>query len=203
MQPKNSSLRIAETAFTAIDLGFLRFPAHGSTFPNREGGKPMLYALDSRGAIANLPLRNLITGELIDRISSINQVEALAGLSKSGVPWAAIAADRLQLPLSVVHLSGPRTSGLQRQIEGDVAGKRAIVVDNFTKTGKSLIQSADLLEAAGANVVGFLTIAAAKPGVLGKPLYAVWTLDQLLTAAVSRNVITPAHLQQILSEENQ
>jgi orotate phosphoribosyltransferase len=58
----------------------------------------------------------------------------------------------------VVRKEG-KTHGLQRRIEGpEVAGRRVLVVEDTSTTGRSALSAVDVLRAAGARVVGVAAI---------------------------------------------
>jgi orotate phosphoribosyltransferase len=77
-----------------------------------------------------------------------------------------------------------KTHGLQRRIEGpDVTGRRVLAVEDTSTTGNSVLTAVDVLEAAGAEVVGVAVIVdrGARQKVLdrGLPYVAVYELGEL------------------------
>ena len=147
-------------AESAVALGLLRVAQPiGARFPGRNGTPGRSYVPDVRGALANIDLRRVIVGEMAYRFGlDFEDAEMVVGLAKAGISWAALVARELNLPAGVVHLDGPRKSGLQRQIEGSVAGRWVVLVDNLTCTQGSLIDAARIIETNGGKILGAMTV---------------------------------------------
>ncbi len=190
------------TAQSAIELGLLCFATDGTKFPGRSSGSGCSCLVDIRGAISNIKLRHLIVSLLCKRfLGQFSAAEVIAGISKAGVPWATLLAWEVLRPSATVHLDGPRNSGLQRQVEGTVCGKRCIVVDNISRSGKSIMQAEKILCANGADVIGSLTIVDScqvASDLLGN---SVWSIRELLEAAVDVGDIDEKTLISILEEK--
>ena len=84
--------------------------------------------------------------------------------------------------------------GTRALVEGlpedeDVVGKRVAVVDDVTTTGCSVLQAVEVLRAAGANVVGVITIVDRKEGAAetfaeaGLAFVPILTIDDLRSDA--------------------
>ena len=162
--------------------GLLRFPSAGKTFPSRSGsGKN--YVLDTRGAGANLELRRLVVNALQTQAESCSPFHVIAGLAKSGTIWAAWLAWEMEIPCVSVLLDGRRTSGLQREVEGDVAGKLILVIDNWARSGDSIRKASEAVKRAGGTPVAALTIARNSDLDLGLPFRSVFEIEDLLAVA--------------------
>lgn len=170
-------------ASMAVRLGLLKFPAPGMTFPGRAAGKPKNYVIDTRGAGMNLKLRELIVSMLMNEFTRLPKFDVLGGISKSGTVWAAWMAWMSHLPFANVLLDGKRESGLQREVEGDVCGLRILLVDNWTRTGNSIRQAADVVGRAGGVAVAAITVVRHSDIELPFPLNSPWTISELLDAA--------------------
>lgn len=86
------------------------------------------------------------------------QAEALMGTATAGIAHAAIAAQILGLPMGYVR-SGAKDHGRQNQIEGKLSkGQKVVVVEDLISTGGSVLEVVDVLHAAGAEVLGIVSI---------------------------------------------
>lgn len=85
-------------------------------------------------------------------------VEVLMGTSTAGIPHAAIVADKTGMPMGYVR-SGNKDHGRGNRIEGaDPRGKKTVIVEDLISTGGSVIEVADALREAGAEVMGIASL---------------------------------------------
>ena len=122
------------------------------------GWKSPIYC-DNRKVLSFPYVRDFIKSELCNVIfEQFPQAEALAGVATAGIPWSAMAADQLKLPLMYVRPK-PKEHGLGNQIEGSFTkGQRVLVIEDLISTGKSSLQVVDVLKAAGVEIVGMVSI---------------------------------------------
>ena len=177
----------SSTAHAAIEAGLLVFPPIGQTFPGR-GSAPLAFVVDSRGAGTNLTLRRLIVTGLAAAAHDAPTFDVIAGVAKAGTSWAAWLAWEGQWPCANVLTEGPRASGLQRQIEGGVAGARVLLVDNCIRSGESMRKAVAIVRHAGGQPVAALSIVRTGKPDVGVPVLAVWELGELIAAAQGRVV---------------
>ena len=86
------------------------------------------------------------------------EAEVLMGTATAGIAHAAIAAHMLGLPMGYVR-SGAKDHGRQNQIEGRLEpGQKVVVVEDLISTGGSVIDAVEALRAAGAEVLGVVSI---------------------------------------------
>lgn len=86
------------------------------------------------------------------------EAEVLMGTSTAGIAHAAITAHLMNLPMGYVR-SGAKDHGRQNQIEGRLEkGQKAVVVEDLISTGGSVIEVVEVLRAAGAEVLGIVSI---------------------------------------------
>lgn len=84
--------------------------------------------------------------------------EILMGTSTAGIAHAAITAHLMDLPMGYVR-SGSKDHGRQNQIEGKLEkGQKTVVVEDLISTGGSVIEVVEALRAAGAEVLGIVSI---------------------------------------------
>ena len=173
-----------------VRAGLLRFPPPGNVFPGRSG-PDKTYVFDARGAGANPKLRGLLVHALRIAVGLCPPFEVVAGIAKSGTVWAAWLAWAEGIPFANVLIDGPRTSGLRREVEGDVAGKRVLILDNWISTGESVRKAADVLRRAGAAPIAVLTLVSAGPRDFGLPQHTALNIDSLLEVARDEGLWTP------------
>jgi len=76
--------------------------------------------------------------------------DLLAGTATSGIPHAALIADRLDQPLVYVDFERHQGQGI---VEGKLTkDKRVVIIEDHVTTGKSVLASISVLKAAGASV---------------------------------------------------
>ncbi|ASB89685.1 orotate phosphoribosyltransferase [Bacillus sonorensis] len=86
------------------------------------------------------------------------EAEMVAGTATAGIPHAALAADRLRLPMCYVR-SKPKAHGKGNQIEGTVKnGQKVVVIEDLISTGGSVLEAVSALKKAGCDVLGVAAI---------------------------------------------
>ena len=84
--------------------------------------------------------------------------EVLMGTSTAGIAHAAITAHILNLPMGYVR-SGSKNHGRQNRIEGRLdKGQKTVIIEDLISTGGSVIEVAEALREAGAEVLGVASI---------------------------------------------
>ena len=84
--------------------------------------------------------------------------EVLMGTSTAGIAHAAITAQMMGLPMGYVR-SSSKDHGRQNQIEGRLEkGQKVVVVEDLISTGGSVLEVVNVLRAAGAEVLGIVSI---------------------------------------------
>lgn len=114
---------------------------------------------DNRLTLTAPDVRNDVENALAETIrKEYPDVEVLMGTSTAGIAHAAITAHLLSLPMGYVR-SGAKDHGRGNQIEGKLeAGQKVVVVEDLISTGGSVIEVVDVLRAAGAEVLGIVSI---------------------------------------------
>ncbi len=114
---------------------------------------------DNRLTLTAPEVRLDVENALADTIKEYYpQAEVLMGTSTAGIAHAAITAHILGLPMGYVR-SGAKDHGRQNRIEGRLdAGQKVVVVEDLISTGGSVIEVADALREAGAEVLGVVSI---------------------------------------------
>ncbi len=170
------------SATAAVALGILRFPKVGEVFESRKG-RVKTFILDARGAGVNLPLRAIV----ISRMRAIRKMfprsVVVGGIAKSGIMWGAWLAWEESLPYATVLLDGPRKSGIRREVEGDVANRNVLLVDNWMRSGDSIRKATDVVRRNGGKAIGAIVITNLPTVRIDLPFKAVWSGTNLMRAA--------------------
>lgn len=84
--------------------------------------------------------------------------EVLMGTSTAGIAHAAITAHMRGMPMGYVR-SGAKDHGRENRIEGKLEkGQKVVIIEDLISTGGSVIDTADALREAGADVLGIASI---------------------------------------------
>lgn len=122
------------------------------------GIKSPIYC-DNRLTLSYPEVRTLIDEALAKKSHELYpDVEMLMGTSTAGIAHAAIAADRLGIPMGYVRGSA-KDHGRKNQIEGRVhAGEKIVVIEDLISTGGSVLDCVRPLREIGADVLGVVSI---------------------------------------------
>lgn len=115
---------------------------------------------DNRILISYPEERTKIVDAFIKRMQAMNlEPDIIAGTATAGIPWAALLAERLNLPMIFVR-SQPKEHGTKKQIEGKMdSGSKVLIIEDLISTGGSSIVTAEAIENEGASeVLGVLAI---------------------------------------------
>ncbi len=169
-------------------------PQHPFTWAS--GWKSPIYC-DNRKVLSFPYVRDFIKSELCSVIfEKFPAAEVLAGVATAGIAWGAMAADQLKLPYVYVRPK-PKEHGLGNQIEGQLdKGKKVLVIEDLISTGKSSLQVCDVIKAAGAEVVGMVSIftygfpvAEEAFKAAGIPYRSLTNYENLLGLAVEKGIV--------------
>jgi orotate phosphoribosyltransferase len=120
------------------------------------GLKSPIYC-DNRQLLGSPQVRNQIVEALAAQSRALAPT-LIAGAATAGVPWAAMVADRLGLPMAYVRPT-PKNHGMGRQVEGPLAkGHRVVLIEDLISTGMSSLKCAEALRAEGAEVPAVLAL---------------------------------------------
>jgi orotate phosphoribosyltransferase len=120
------------------------------------GLKSPIYC-DNRRLLGFPEVRDQIVEALTARSLALKPT-LIAGAATAGVPWAAMVADRLKLPMAYVRPT-PKNHGTGHQVEGPLAkGHRAVLIEDLISTGMSSLACAEALRAEGAEVPAVLAL---------------------------------------------
>ncbi|HEY9808354.1 MAG TPA: bifunctional orotidine-5'-phosphate decarboxylase/orotate phosphoribosyltransferase [Halomicronema sp.] len=129
-----------------FDIGCITFGDHvqasGATFP---------YYIDLRKIISQPQIFHQIVGAYAD-ILELLKYDRIAGIPYGSLPTATGLALRLEKPM-IFPRKEVKAHGAKRVIEGNfVEGEKIVVVDDILISGKSVMEGAEKLKAAGLEV---------------------------------------------------
>lgn len=134
------------------------------------------------------------------REAGFEKFDVIAGGETAGIPFAAMLAERLSLPMIYVRKK-PKGHGRNAQIEGDMPeGARVLVIEDLTTAGGSMFTFIDAIRAAGGVVDHGIALfyydifPAARAQMKDKGI-------TLLNIATWRNVLAVAKEQKLFDEK--
>ncbi|MBY3421976.1 orotate phosphoribosyltransferase [Rhizobium laguerreae] len=131
------------------------------------------------------------------RDAGFEQFDCIAGGETAGIPFAALLADRLGLPMVYVRKQ-PKGHGRNAQIEGNMPeGSRVLVIEDLTTAGGSMFKFIDAIRAAGGIVDH--GIALFFYGIFGEERFADGKV-RLHHIATWRNVLAVAREQKLFDD---
>ncbi len=139
----------------SIQAVFLR-PDNPFTWAS--GIKSPVYC-DNRLTLTSVKVRNDVENAIAKTVKeNYPDTEVLMGTSTAGIAHAAIAAHILGMPMGYVR-SGAKTHGRENRIEGKLLpGQKVVIIEDLISTGGSVIEVAEALREAGADVLGVVSI---------------------------------------------
>ncbi len=169
------------------------------------GWKSPIYC-DNRKVLSFPYIRDFIKSEMCSVIfEKFPEADVLAGVATAGIAWGAMAADQLKLPYIYVRPK-PKEHGLGNQIEGNLeSGQKILVIEDLISTGKSSLQVCDVLKAAGADVIGMVSIFTYGFEVAdnsfkdaGISYYSLTNYQNLIDLAVEKGIVAAAEQNTLL-----
>lgn len=110
---------------------------------------------DNRKILSYVDVRRYVKIKLVKSIiNNFENIDIIAGVSTSGIPFGLMIAEELNLPFIYVR-SKPKGYGLDKLIEGDLKeGQRVLVIEDLITTGGSSYKVVEVLRGFGAKVLG-------------------------------------------------
>jgi orotate phosphoribosyltransferase len=146
-----------QIASLLLDIGAVSLSPK-QPFTWSSGMKSPIYC-DNRLTLSYPEVRSVIADGLSSLIGShYPDAEVIAGTATAGIPHAAFVSERLDLPMVYVR-SKAKEHGKGKQIEGLLTeGQKVVIVEDLISTGGSVINAANALSEAGADVLGAVAI---------------------------------------------
>ena len=114
---------------------------------------------DNRLTLTDVKVRTDVENSLAKVVKEhYPEADVLMGTSTAGIAHAAITAHILDMPMGYVR-SGSKDHGRGNQIEGKLEpGQKVVIIEDLISTGGSVIEVAQALRDAGAQVLGIASI---------------------------------------------
>ena len=160
---------------------------------------------DNRLTLSSPEARTAIEKAIADTVKTeYPDAEILMGTSTAGIAHAAIAAHILGLPMGYVR-SAAKDHGRGNRIEGRLLpGQKTVIIEDLISTGGSVLDTADALIHAGADVLGIVSIftyqfdeAARRMSKAGIRNVSLCDLDTLLHTAKAKGYINEEDIKLI------
>ena len=153
--PKAAPMTQLDLASGLLDAGAVRLSPK-APFTWASGLKSPIYC-DNRQLLGFPELRSIIKQTLAERAAELKPT-LIAGTSTAGIPWAALVADLLGLPMAYVRPE-PKKHGMGRQVEGPhTDGQRVVLLEDLISTGGSSIKCVQALRHEDAEVLEVLAL---------------------------------------------
>ena len=148
--PKSEIARL--TARALLEIKAVHFNA--ATPYTLASGLPSPTYIDCRKLISHPRIRSVLMDFLaitVMRDAGFEAFDNIAGGETAGIPFAALIAERLALPMTYVRKK-PKGYGRNARIEGDMTpGQRVLLVEDLTTDGGSKLSFVDAIRETGAS----------------------------------------------------
>ena len=170
------------------------------------GIKSPIYC-DNRLILTAPEARNEVEQAIADAVRrEYPEAQVLMGTATAGIAHAAIAAHLLGLPMGYVR-SGSKDHGRRNQIEGKLTpGERVVVIEDLISTGGSVLDTVSALRAAGAEVLGVISIftygmakGRQRLAEAGVKCVSLTDLDTIAQVGVQQGYITQGDVARLLA----
>ena len=170
------------------------------------GIKSPIYC-DNRLILTAPEARNEVEQAIADTVRrEYPGAQVLMGTATAGIAHAAIAAHLLGLPMGYVR-SGSKDHGRKNQIEGKlIPGERVVVIEDLISTGGSVLDTVAALRAAGAEVLGVISIftygmakGRQRLAEAGVKCVSLTDLDTIAQVGVQQGYITQGDVARLLA----
>lgn len=170
------------------------------------GIKSPIYC-DNRLILTAPEARNEVEQAIADTVRrEFSEAQVLMGTATAGIAHAAIAAHLLGLPMGYVR-SGSKDHGRRNQIEGKLTpGEKVVVIEDLISTGGSVLDTVAALRAAGAEVLGVISIftygmakGRQRLAEAGVKCVSLTDLDTIAQAGVQQGYITQGDVARLLA----
>ena len=170
------------------------------------GIKSPIYC-DNRLILTAPEARNEVEQAIADTVRrEYPEAQGLMGTATAGIAHAAIAAHLLGLPMGYVR-SGSKDHGRKNQIEGKLTpGEKVVVIEDLISTGGSVLDTVAALRAAGAEVLGVISIftygmakGRQRLAEAGVKCVSLTDLDTIAQVGVQQGYITQGDVARLLA----
>ena len=170
------------------------------------GIKSPIYC-DNRLILTAPEARNEVEQAIADTVRrEYPEAQVLMGTATAGIADAAVAAHLLGLRMGYVR-SGSKDHGRKNQIEGKLTpGEKVVVIEDLISTGGSVLDTVAALRAAGAEVLGVISIftygmakGRQRLAEAGVKCVSLTDLDTIAQVGVQQGYITQGDMARLLA----
>ncbi len=146
-----------QVASDLLDIGAI-FLRPDEPFTWASGIKSPIYC-DNRLILGHPQVRSRVEAAMAEVVQEVfPTAQTLMGTATAGIAHAALTAEILGIPMGYVR-GGAKGHGRGNQIEGGYeAGQKTVVIEDLISTGGSSVEAAQVLQDAGLEVLGVLSI---------------------------------------------
>jgi orotate phosphoribosyltransferase len=194
------------TARMLLEIGAVHFNAEEPF--TLASGLPSPTYIDCRKLISHPRIRSTLMDFLtvtVMRNAGFEAFDNIAGGETAGIPFAAMVAERMALPMTYVRKK-PKGYGRNARIEGDMSeGQRVLLVEDLTTDGGSKLSFVDAIRETGATCAhtavifhyGIFPQTEKTLGDHGVTLHALCTWWDVLAEARAQNAFDTATLTEV------
>lgn len=194
------------TARMLLEIGAVHFNAEEPF--TLASGLPSPTYIDCRKLISHPRIRSTLMDFLtvtVMRNAGFEAFDNIAGGETAGIPFAAMVAERMALPMTYVRKK-PKGYGRNARIEGDMTeGQRVLLVEDLTTDGGSKLSFVDAIRETGATCAhtavifhyGIFPQTEKTLGDHGVTLHALCTWWDVLAEARAQNAFDTATLTEV------
>ncbi|KZX92573.1 MAG: orotate phosphoribosyltransferase [Sulfitobacter sp.] len=194
------------TARMLLEIGAVHFNADDPF--TLASGLPSPTYIDCRKLISHPRIRSTLMDFLtvtVMRNAGFEAFDNIAGGETAGIPFAAMVAERMALPMTYVRKK-PKGYGRNARIEGDMTeGQRVLLVEDLTTDGGSKLSFVDAIRETGATCAhtavifhyGIFPQTEKTLGDHGVTLHALCTWWDVLAEARAQNAFDTATLTEV------
>ena len=162
---------------------------------------------DNRLILTAPAVRDMVENAIAETVKrEFPDCQVLMGTSTAGIAHAAIAGHILGLPMGYVR-GGNKDHGRRNRIEGKLeAGDKVVIVEDLISTAGSVLDVADALRDAGAEVLGIVSIFTygMKKGLdrlaaAGLKNVSLTDFDTIAAAAAESGYIRPEDVRRLIA----
>jgi orotate phosphoribosyltransferase len=202
--PKDEIARLTARAF--LEIGAVHF--NTDTPFTLASGLPSPTYIDCRKLISHPRIRSMLMDFLavtVLREAGFEAFDNIAGGETAGIPFAALVAERLSLPMTYVRKK-PKGYGRNARIEGEMReGQRVLLVEDLTTDGGSKLSFVDAIRETGASCADTAVIfyydifpeTIERLGAHGVRLHHLCTWWDILAEARAQGVFSPDTLHEV------
>ncbi len=172
------------------------------------GIKSPIYC-DNRMIYSHPEARTFVTQALAQRVRALHiSPDVIAGTATAAIGWAALVADRLNLPFVYVRAKA-KEHGAKKRIEGDLRkeGQHVVVVEDLISTGGSSLSTVEALREEGKAIVTDIvsiftyefTAATESAQENGIMLHPLTNISGLVRIALGQGKITEEQAKMVLA----